>query len=144
MDTFHFQSSGSIISKANQRSAIRRQPLPWRMLSADIILHAVYVLFASMPILLRVIWYLDSDRSRTFFPLTGALLKLVQAIYHASVPVCYMLFPPTVPEREELLVKGHDGLRRPRIKVEHNLRPDNSLKWYDVLDIAIICFCDWR
>lgn len=144
MSNFHFEPSGSIITKANERSALRRQPLPGRMLSADMIIHVLYVLFAAMPILLRTIRFFSSNRSIPFFPLTGALLKLIQCIYHASVPVYYMLYPPTVPEREKLLVKGPDGVNRPKMKVGQGLPPDNGFKWNDILDLLVIYFCDWH
>lgn len=144
MDRFHFESSGSVITKANERSALRRQPLPWRMLSVDMIAHALYVLMAAMPILLRAIPFFSSNRSTPFFALTGALLKLIQCIYHAFIPVYYMFQPPTVPEREELLIKGPDGINRPKRKVEQKLRPDNRFKWNDILDLVVIYLCDWH
>ena len=114
------------------------------MLSADMIIHASYVLFASRPILLRTIRFVSSNRSKPFSPFTGALLKLIQYIYHASIPVYYMLYPPTVPEREELLTKGPDGVNRPKMKVGQELRPDNDFKWNNILDLLVIYFCDWH
>ena len=114
------------------------------MLSADMIIHVLYVLIAATPILLRTIRFFSSNRSISFFPLTGALLKLIQCIYHASVPVYYMLRPPTVPEREELLMKCPDGVNRLKTKVGQNLRPDNGFKWNDILDLLVIYFCDWH
>ncbi len=55
-----------------------------------------------------------------------------------------MLFPPTVPERAALLTKGADGVKRPKVKVEQRLQPDNGLKWNDGLDLMVIYLCDWR
>ena len=114
------------------------------MLSADMIAHVIYVLMAAMPILLRTIRCFSSNRSISFFPFTGALLKLIQCIYHASIPVYYKFHPPTVPEREELLMKDPDGINRPKRIVEHVLHPDNGLKWNDILNFVVICFCDWH
>ena len=114
------------------------------MLSTDMIVRVLYVVFAALPILLRTIRFFSSNRSIPFFPLTGALLKLIQCIYHASIPVYYMLHPPTVPERAELLVKGPDGVNRPKMKVGQELHPDNGLKWNDILDLLVIYFCDWH
>ena len=116
------------------------------MLSADMIIHMLYVLIAAMPILLPTVRFFanPSPKNIPSFPLTGALLKLIQCIYHASVPVFYMLLPPTVPERGELLVKDADGVNRPKLRIAQGLRPDNGLKWNDVLDILVIYFCDWR
>lgn len=113
------------------------------MLSLDMIIHMLYALFAAMPILLPTVQFFSNPSSKNTpsFPLTGALLKLIQCIYHASVPLYYMLFPPTVPERGELLVKDADDVNRPKMK---ELRPDNGLRWNDVLDILVIYFCDWR
>ena len=146
LDHFKFESSGSIISKANERSALYRQPLPWRMLNADMVIRMLYVLITAMPILLPTVQFLSNPSAKNIpsFPLTGALLKLIQCIYHASVPVYYMLLPPTVPERGELLVKDADGANRPRLRIAQGLRPDNGLKWNDVLDMLVICLCDWR
>lgn len=116
------------------------------MLSADMIIHMLYVLIAAMPILLPTARFLSdpSPEKIPSFPLTGALLKLIQCVYHASVPVYYMVLPPTVPERGELLEKDTDGVNRPKMRVAQGLRPDNGLKWNDVLDILVIYFCDWR
>ena len=97
-----------------------------------------------MPILLRTTrFWISPNRNALFFPLTGALLKLIQCIYHASIPVYYMLLPPTVPERTELFVKDPDGVNRPKTKVRQELRPDNGFKWNDVLDLLVIFFSDW-
>ena len=104
----------------------------------------LYVLIAATPILLRTARFFGSPHpnSAPFVPLTGALIKLIQCIYHASVPVHYMLYPPTVPERAALLTKGADGVKRPKVKVEQRLRPDNGLKWNDGLDLLVIYLCD--
>ena len=144
MNHFRFESSGSIITKANERSALRRQPLPGRMLSADMIAHVLYVLIAATPILLRTIQSFSPNPGAPFFPLTGPLLKLNQCIYHAFIPVYYMFHPPTVPEREELLVKSPDGSNRPKTKVGQKLDPNNGLKWNDILYLLVIYFCDWH
>lgn len=116
------------------------------MLSPDLILHMLYVLVATMPILLPTVRFFanPSPENIPSFPLTGALLKLIQCIYHVSFLVHYMLLPPTVPERGELLEKDADNVNRPKLSVAQGLRPDNGLKWNDVLDIVVIYFCDWR
>ncbi|KAL9099995.1 MAG: hypothetical protein Q9163_004576 [Psora crenata] len=171
MDSFQFEASGSLTRTANERSATSRQSLPQRILNPDIILHALYVIFATMPIILRVVMYYRNvsapDRAGSwppFFPLPGALIRLIQCIHHASVPVHYMLFPPTVPERKDLLVKAPDGLNRPKTtqpmvlaergkklllqqekQQQQQQKPtppaDNTPQWYDVLDLLIIFFC---
>ena len=56
----------------------------------------------------------------------------------------YILLPPTVPERGELLVKNADYVIGPKMRATQGLRSDNGLKWKDVLDIFVIYFCDWR
>ena len=116
------------------------------MLSIDMIIHMLYALFAAMPILLPTVRFFSKPISKNIpsFALTGALVKLIQCIYHASVPVYYMLFPPTVPERGELLVKDANDVNRPKMRAAQEPRPDNGLKWNDVLDILVIYFCDWR
>lgn len=116
------------------------------MLSADMVIRMLYVLIAALPILLPTVRFLSSPSAKNIpsFPLTGALLKLIQCIYHASFPVYYMLLPPTVPERRELLVKDADGVNRPKMRAAQELPPDNGLMWNDVLDILVIYFCDWR
>jgi hypothetical protein len=42
--------------------------------------------------------------------------KLVDSIGKVSIPVSYMLFPPTVPERKDLLSVDENGVRRPAKK----------------------------
>ncbi|KAL8870821.1 MAG: hypothetical protein Q9174_003221 [Haloplaca sp. 1 TL-2023] len=146
-DTFYFEASGSVISKADERSAIRRQALPGRMLSADILMHIIYTVVACTPLVLRVIgfdWFGGTrklDRGYNFFPLTGALLKLLQCIHHFAVPVYYMLFPPTVPERYELVSPDEKGIDRPR-NTKAKLS-ENGLMWFELVDLLIIYLNDW-
>ena len=114
------------------------------------LIRMLYVLFAATPIVVPTVRLFSSSSSPLrpenipSFPLTGPLLKLIQCICHASFPVYYMLLPPTVPERGDLLVKDAEGVNRPKMRAAQGPRPDNWLTWNDVLDILVIYFCDWR
>ena len=57
-----------------------------------------------------------------------------------STPLWYMAFPPTVPERADLLVRGEDDLIRPRPRDEKADSAWNmvSLVIWDVL-VALLC-----
>ena len=143
LDNFHFEASGSVVSKAEERSKIRRQPLLLRLSHPTILMHISYVLLATLPLLVRIVRYITStaDGGMAFFPLTGPLLKLLQCIYHFGVPIHYMIFPPTVPERSELIITDANGINRPRsTKLKAS---KNGFSWAELLDLAIILLNDW-
>lgn len=102
-----FESSGSIISSVNERSRLHRTPLPWRLFTPDTALYFIYLLYASIPLLLRL-------HATPKFPFLGALFKLLEAACRTCVPLLYMLFPPTALDRDELMYVDKQGVRRPK------------------------------
>ena len=74
-----------------------------------------------------------SRRGYNFFPLTGALLKMIQCIHHFAVPVYYMLFPPTVSERHGLVSKDGQDIDRPKNTKAKLL--ENGLLWFEIVDL---------
>ena len=66
-----------------------------------------YILYASIPLVLVMCL-----SNATSFPLPGPVLKLVSSILKMAVPVRYMLFPPTMPERHKMLYEDEKGVRR--------------------------------
>lgn len=101
------------MSEANERSLANRQHLPWRMMSVPILLHAAYLVFASTSLVLWVAFALRKGYHKQGLAFTGAGVKLVELVWSAAAPVRYMLFPPTVSPREELLKKEDRGLNVP-------------------------------
>lgn len=73
--------------------------------------------------------------------MTGALLRLLQCVYHFSIPVQYMLYPPTVPERRALIAPDEKGVNRP--KSTQPKLSENGLLWPMLLDLLIIYLNDW-
>ena len=145
-----FEVSGSILSPANERSALRRKPLPYRLLTLDMLIYFSYIIFASIPLVLRFLASTSpgraepSDSDILSFPFIGALLKLLDAILKAAVPLWYMLCPPTVPEREELMETDEKGLRRPKIRRALNSQgEDRGWPWMDVLEVGFVCWWFW-
>lgn len=139
-DTLTFESSGSIISSVNERSRLNRTPLPWRLFTPDIALYFIYLLYASIPLLLRL-------HVTPKFPFLGALFKLLEAACRTCVPLLYMLFPPTAPpNRDDLLYVDKEGVRRPKI----NNNQDNSdrksyehegwFTWTDTCECLVLFF----
>lgn len=102
-----------------------------------------YILFAATSLILRGIGVVRSRSPRvsSSFPFTGAILNLVQCIEQSSVPVYYMLFPPTISEREQLSQVDERGVTRP-VKSPSRV-PLNGILWTDILDLLIIYLCDW-
>lgn len=109
-----------------------------------------YIIFASIPLGLRFLALTSPDPAESsgssvlFFPFIGALLKLLDAILKAAVPLWYMLYPPTVPEREELMETDEKGLRRPKNRRGLNFRgEDRGWLWMDVLEVGFVCWWFW-
>jgi hypothetical protein len=138
-----FESSGSISSPANERSRLHRAPLPNRLLTPTLLMHLAYLVSASIPLALRFL----ALASAASFPFPGALLKLLDALSKAAVPLLYMLDPPTVPEREELMELDEvAGVRRPKKRKEKDSgRVDAGSAdvvgwpWMEVVELALVC-----
>lgn len=129
-DTLIFESSGSIVSAVNERSRLHRVPLPWRLFTPDLALYFIYILYASIPLLLRL-------HATPKFPFLGALFKLLEAACKTCVPLLYMLFPPTVPDRDDLLYVDKQGVRRPKKNRESG---GWWLTWTDACECLVLFF----
>ena len=132
-DTLTFESSGSIISSVNERSRLHRTPLPWRLLTPDIALYFFYFLYASIPLLLRL-------HATPTFPFLGALFKLLEAACRTCVPLLYMLFPPTAPDRDDLLYVDKQGVRRPKKDNKSYEGEGWWLTWTDACECLVLFF----
>ena len=143
-----FQPSGTITSTANERSRLHRKPLPWRMLSLDMLMYLVYVIYASVCLILCWRSYRSRDSVSkpplSLFP--GTMIKLLQCTWNAAIPLWYMLLPPTVPEREELMERDEDGSRRPKKRSDS---AETSGVWeiflmgMDICELLIAYYCIW-
>lgn len=72
---------------------------------------------------------------------TGAALRLLDSILATLVPLQYMIWPPSLPERRELLMKDENGVYRSQKKEWRKRDGGSQLKFW--LQIAIIGLCDW-
>lgn len=72
---------------------------------------------------------------------TGAALRLLDIVLAAYVPVRYMMFPPTVPERRELLKKDGTGILRAQKSGWTKRDGGSGIKL--PLQIAIVLLFDW-
>ena len=76
------------------------------------------------------------------FAFTGAMVKLAENSWKLAVPFQYMLFPPTVAERAELVEQDEHGVYRAK-----KGPPDvaiNQIWWTEVVELLIIYLSDWR
>ncbi|KAF2420713.1 nucleotide-diphospho-sugar transferase [Tothia fuscella] len=135
----HFESTGSIASVVEERSSLRRMPLPQRMLTSDMILYSTYVLYASIPLLLRA-WQ-SFSLGIALYPFPSVILKLFACVWKAGVPLLYMLFPPSVQEWKELTWEDEDGVRRPIVKGNSSQLPHRNSRWTVLGDLLIIWLC---
>ena len=44
----------------------------------------------------------------------GVWVKLIRSISNVTVPLRYMIWPPTVPEQKDLWEEDEDGVKRPK------------------------------
>lgn len=80
-------------------------------------------------------------RSARMYMHTGAALRLLDIILAALVPLRYMVFPPSLPDRQDLLVKDSHGVYRSQKK--EWTRRDGGSNTKLLLQIAIIVLFDW-
>lgn len=115
-----FTVTGTLTSPVNERSPHQRIPLPSRLLSPDILLYTAYTIYASIPLISRILLpYCISTGSQwtsiaTPFPFPGLMVRCARLAWAVGSPVRYMLWPPDKVEWEQLLVEGEDGVLRPR------------------------------
>jgi hypothetical protein len=120
-----FSSSGSIKSELNERDASTRAPLFRRLKvilwDCDVYLHLFYILFVLAAVTYStVIGVLrtDSLTNLWIFLLTHAFwppMLWVLCITACCEPIRYAIWPPTMPEREELLDRDlKTGIARPK------------------------------
>lgn len=101
-------------------------------------------MIAAMVVCLRLYSYFSSEfQTRNgrlaLFPLPGAFVKLIDVMWKATVPVHYMITPPTVPEREELVELDEWGIRRPdRVVLEETRIEAPGLLWKELCEICLI------
>ena len=72
---------------------------------------------------------------------TGATLMLIELVLAAIVPVRYMMFPPSLPDRQALLEKDADNVNRSRKKGWAKRDGGSSVKL--LLQLAVIVVFDW-
>lgn len=104
------------------------------------VLRTMYILLA-VPVMLANTRPFNGDYSGgSISPLIGARLCLVHCIYSVSRPLFYMVFPPTVPEREDLVEKDSRGINRPKKGAIRGLKVDNT-PWNIVVDLIFMVTC---
>lgn len=116
-------------------------------------MYLCYIIYACVPLSLRLYrGNVEADPSgsgsASVFPFPGAMLKLLDAVAKAAVPLWYMLYPPTVPDREQLIEPDeHDGVRRPRKRtkaVQPGRGRDMAWPWTDVWEMCFVCWWCWQ
>ena len=70
------------------------------------------------------------------------MVKLLENSWRLAVPVRYMLFPPTVAERAELVERDERGINRAKKRPENVAI--NQISWMEVGEMLIIYLSDWR
>ncbi|EON68177.1 hypothetical protein W97_07326 [Coniosporium apollinis CBS 100218] len=119
-----FSSSGSIKSELNERDARLRAPL-WRRLKVmiwdcKVYLHILYIAFVMTSVILSTVraFFRDSAYKVLVYLLTHAFwppLIWLLCITAFCVPIRYTIWPPTVPDREELLDRDpKTGIAHPK------------------------------
>jgi hypothetical protein len=111
--------------------------LPYRLLNVDFLMPSLYLL-----LLARMLVCLVPETRSGIFPFFGTTMKLVECAWRAAVPVLYMLWPPTVPERDELMGVDEFGVRRPKGNNAAGGREGHGWwAWKDVAEIGALCMC---
>jgi hypothetical protein len=96
------------------------------------LLPSLYLSFVLIPILI----YLIPATKTGAFPFLGVTMKLVECSWKVAVPIVYMLFPPTVAERDEFMEKDKFGVKRP--KKRQVKRDGDWWSWKDVCEVIAL------
>ena len=137
-----FEPTGCIVSPADERSRRHRKPIAKRLLSFDMLIFSAYLMYGSAPLLLLLctVQMETGVSAWTRFPFLGPTLKLLDCVWMASLPLRYMIFPPTVPEREELMELDKAQVRRPKESLARRRQPSSDWSWLDVLQVCLVCW----
>jgi hypothetical protein len=117
-----FKVSGTFVSPTDERYPARRKPLSKRLLNPTMIRHLI----------------VGAERAHMH---TGAALILIELVLAAAVPVRYMMFPPSLPDRQVLLEKDVHGVNRTRKKGWTKRDGGSNVKL--LLQVAVIVVFDW-
>ena len=98
-------------------------------------MYIAYILYAVCPLSLRLYAYYMGHQP-SLFPFPGTMMLLVQVILMSCLPLEYMLFPPTVPERDALMEVDSQGLSRPKERRES--MASNAVLFADIVEIWAI------
>lgn len=122
--TPNFAVCGATISPLNERSRKHRKPLPTRLLSPDIVVCIIYICYVLAPLLVPLLFATVFNTDNTFLsavialpvlhPYPSATARLVSLAAKVSTPVRYMIWPPDIPEWEDLVQDDGNGVKRPR------------------------------
>lgn len=145
-----FSVTGTFKSEINERSKQTRAGLVKRLLSPGIRILVAYVLISLM-LVLRSLQMSKSMGdpvvlgSSQILILPGPILKMTSCIWKMSVPIFYMIFPPNVPEWEDLVEGDAKGALKPKRAIDPIMSPAGSEKdtsfarvWYDALELSIL------
>lgn len=98
-------------------------------------MYLAYVLYGAYPLFLRLYAY-SMGHQPSLFPFPGTMMLLVQTLLMSGLPLEYMLFPPTVPERDTLMEVDGKGLSRP--KEQRESVASNALLGAEILELWAI------
>lgn len=107
-----FEVSGTVRYSMNERSKLLRKPIHIRMWTFEMIMFLLYTFYAAFPLLMIFTQHGPGLSVLAIFP--GIIVKLLETVWKVSVPIRYMAFPPTVPEREHFIYVDEWGVRRPK------------------------------
>ena len=139
-----YNPTGAIVAEGmNERSCLRRKSFPSRILNSGLAIHILYLIFASATLILMMRDYSDlqgQGELRGFFPFPGAFLTFIDCLRSISAPLWYMAFPPTVPERADLLEMDENGVNRPKARSQ-KLEYTSSVLFSAIWDVVVVLLC---
>jgi hypothetical protein len=139
-----FKVSGTFVSPTDERYPARRKPLSKRLLNPTMICYMAYT-FLTAALLASSVTSVASRHlaggAKRVHMHTGATLILMELVLAAAVPVRYMMFPPSLPDRQALLEKDADNVNRSRKKGWTKRDGGSNVKL--LLQVAVIVVFDW-
>ena len=104
-------------------------------------MYAMYAIYASLPLILHTRALMSSGPSAASLPLPGALVKLLDCVWGARIPIVYMLDSPAIPDWEDMVDEDKRSVKRPHGRWRETERKAGwfgAVYWKELIDLLVV------
>jgi hypothetical protein len=140
LERAQFVVSGTYQAPLNERSTLHRRSLFRRMLDPLIVMHGLHGLTAASLLISCVYYRVLCTGDRNSCWQAGVVIRLVEVVFAAFVPVIYMIWPPVKDEPTEKVAGGVSGVGA---EIRYWKRRDGTfLSWQDFVEALVVTLYD--